>query len=588
MVLVTVITSICCHVSNVTNGTTPPPSISGQELITRDQILEIAHLYYAVEWRVDQDNVYSPGEIAGGLCAYSAEGWNTRIPYAWYGHDDIYEFLKKMMDVKGAGDIDTVTANGVPYKSGTVGGVECSGFVGETWKIPGQLFTSDIASSSLTTVLDWADLASGDAVNSAGHHVRLVDSYPYDSYGDKIRVYESTTLLGLEETKGVIRRVLPDEDTADFKIGYLPVRYNKISSKPSILSVLETGLGQVEVKWLGDVGDDSTHPRSGFRLYQSPDGDHWQLVPDKDETLLRIVDQSTLVQNLQPGGLYYFRVTSVKSGAESNPSDVYPVRLSLNQEPAVLLVDGFDKWFVKPENPSALNNGFLSAYAKALDRLGISFETVDNLVITRSDDPEDHFDPEDYRAIIYMLGDEGEAGLSRDYSLNILEELALARYLENGGNLFLSGSQLCEDFTDVYATLDNLRMNDAAFYRGYLKVGSSFENARTHSIESGSGIFSGIGGFDLDDGTMNYDISAPDIIWPGQGASVCLYYAEHSAAGIQYSGIFGQGTVAGKLVYLGFPYESIMEEKIRNDIMAAVMEYFLLYPNPRQAHTDGP
>ncbi|MBN2582788.1 MAG: hypothetical protein JXL80_06935, partial [Planctomycetes bacterium] len=173
-----------------------------------------------------------------------------------------------------------------------------------------------------------------------------------------------------------------------------------------------------------------------------------------------------------------------------------------------------------------------------------------------------------------MLGDEGEAGLSRDYSLNILEQLALAAYLRDGGQLLLSGSQLSEDLNDVYSRLDNTRMNDATFCADYLKVTGSTGNAGTHAVASGSGIFAGVKPFGFDDGSLHYDVAAADVLQPGPGAATCLSYEGGKSAAIQYAGTFGGGKEAGKIVYLGFPFESIVDQQSRAAVMTGVMEYF--------------
>lgn len=549
-----------------------PVMASGEELITRDQILENAYLSCAVEFRTDGDNVYASSQITGATCVYASPGWTTRLPYAWYGHDDIYEFLKKMMDGRGAGDVDT--SSGQPYTKGLVGGVECSGYVGECWKIPGRTFTNDLARDSLAAPVPWTALAPGDILNNPGRHVRLVEVYPYNSNYDKVKVFESTKGTGSGLANGVVRRVLPDDYNTNFKSGYVPRRYTKVSSKPSIVSVLKAGEGQVEIKWLGDVGDDGTHAQSGFRVYQSVDGTAWTMPQGQSESQLRLVNQSTIISGLSPGTMYFFKITSMKSGQESGCSKVYAIRFDSGRKPGVLIVDGFDKWFFKAENPANRNHDFVLSYARELSRLGIGFETVDNLVVTRSNDPQNRFLLQDYRAILYLLGDEGQAGLSRDYSLTILEQLALADYLRNGGQLFLSGSQLSEDLNDMYSKLDNIRMNDAEFYGGYLKVAGSSGDAKTHAVASGSGIFRNMESFTFDDGSRYYNVSAPDVIPPGPGAVTCLSYAGGASAGIQYQGTFGSGTVAGRTVYLGFPFESIVEQDARTAIMTAVMQYF--------------
>jgi hypothetical protein len=45
-------------------------------------------------------------------------------------------------------------------------------------------------------------------------------------------------------------------------------------------------------------------------------------------------------------------------------------------------------------------------------------------------------------------------------------------------------------------------------------------------------------------------------------------------AGLQFSGIFPNGTTAGKLVYLTFPFEAVYPQEKRSEIIAKVMNFF--------------
>ena len=45
-------------------------------------------------------------------------------------------------------------------------------------------------------------------------------------------------------------------------------------------------------------------------------------------------------------------------------------------------------------------------------------------------------------------------------------------------------------------------------------------------------------------------------------------------AAVQYSGLFGTGSVPGRIVYMGFGFETILSAANRNQIMQAVVNYF--------------
>ncbi len=84
----------------------------------------------------------------------------------------------------------------------------------------------------------------------------------------------------------------------------------------------------------------------------------------------------------------------------------------------------------------------------------------------------------------------------------------------------------------------------------------------------------------FDDGNHGtYNVDFPDGINPTGGSVRNMRYtgfdpAIYGGAGIQYEGIFGQGTVPGKIVYLGIPFETLYPESTRDSVMARILEFF--------------
>ncbi|HKI68212.1 MAG TPA: hypothetical protein VKA67_01390, partial [Verrucomicrobiae bacterium] len=70
-----------------------------------------------------------------------------------------------------------------------------------------------------------------------------------------------------------------------------------------------------------------------------------------------------------------------------------------------------------------------------------------------------------------------------------------------------------------------------------------------------------------------YKVGYPDVLTPtGGGTVAAINYPGVStgAAGIVYNGSAG----GGKVVYLGFPFETILSADVRNTYMADVLDYF--------------
>lgn len=514
-----------------------------KQTIARDQILEIAHLYYDIDWRCDANNAYGTS-IAGARCPYgTTSGWKVSLPYCWGGDDEIYQYLQKMTQGKGAGDRDTSSSS--PYYSGYVGSVDCSGYASQCFR-SGRYTTSSFGNVA-ATLASWDLLAPGDAINNAGSHIRLCEKYPTGT--GQILVYESTS--GGGALWKVTRRLLSYDNA------YAPIRYNYVATQPSLIDARVDSSGSATLRWLGAAS-------TGFRVEQSTDGMAWtrvrdtaQLGPDADEVV---------IGGLASDRTYYFRVRGVNGTTETAPSKVLPVRRTGGSVPRVLLVDGYDNWLRK--NAARTFNEFLIRYAKALDPSGAGLDSCDNLQVTRGDVALGS-----YPIVIWMAGDES----TKDYALNFREMLALRNYLRGGGKLFISGSEIGWDLVEEAVVYDNLEVFDSDFYRDFLKAQYIEDAAGTRqALGSAGSIFSGLV-VAFDNGTGGtYEVAYPDVIQAAQGSQACLIYDNaRGAAAVQYTGIFPGGTEEGKLVYLGFPFETIVAENVRREVMQRVTAYFL-------------
>jgi hypothetical protein len=85
----------------------------------------------------------------------------------------------------------------------------------------------------------------------------------------------------------------------------------------------------------------------------------------------------------------------------------------------------------------------------------------------------------------------------------------------------------------------------------------------------------------FDDGSQGiYAVGFPDVLTSfGSGASAAINYSGvvSGAAGIAYDGSSG----GGKVVYLGFPFETITSSAVRNTYMTDILSFFI--PGPMQS-----
>jgi N-acetylmuramoyl-L-alanine amidase len=331
---------------------------------------------------------------------------------------------------------------------------------------------------------------------------------------------------------------------------------------PEMISVSGDSTGsQARITW----SQHQVETVLGYRLYQSLDNLNWGSPIIMEDSLAR-EDTTVTIGALEPDQLYCFKLLAVDTtydAPESDYSNTYCLRTTTSQ-PQVLIVDGFDRrssWLT-PGHPFAAWNGL------SLDKLGISFETCANEVA------RDELNLQDYDALIWVLGDEGTA----DETFDIGEQDVVKSYLEGGGKLFVTGSE-------IGYHLGRGSTSDQAFYNNYLKASYAGDDAGDYTVTGVAGtIFEGLS-FSYG---QTYDEDYPDYINANGGSIVCMDYSASRHAAIQYQGTFGSGTLEGKLVNIGFPWETIGSEGARDQIMARVMQFFGYSTEVSEQLAEGP
>jgi len=176
-----------------------------------------------------------------------------------------------------------------------------------------------------------------------------------------------------------------------------------------------------------------------------------------------------------------------------------------------------------------------------------------------------------YSSVFWLLGDESTA----DRTLTFAEQIKVKAYLEAGGNLFISGSEIGWDLGRSHAASEP---GDLSFYQNYLKAQFVYDG--TSSMTAAQGIAGSIfEGLTVTIG-QTYPEDYPDDIQPINGASAALIYnaqrtdGSSRLAGLSYAGTFGSSIVQGKLVYLAFPFETIGSATYRNALIQRVVTFF--------------
>ena len=335
---------------------------------------------------------------------------------------------------------------------------------------------------------------------------------------------------------------------------------------PTRLVARNSGVGQVTLSWApppwgdGVVGDAAT----SYKVYHSSNGHGFD-----DGTV--VSDTALAVTGLAPRSLHFFRVTALNEGGESFPTPVVAVRTPLSGGRAEwLMVDGFDRLdeaaMIPQWESSALGTArrmflermnrydYAVEHGQALDSCGRAFDGALNEAVVAGD-----VALATYGAVDWFVGEEAAA----DGSLSDGGRALLAAYLEGGGRLLLSGSEI------GYDLVDNGR--DPYFYEHYLRAAYRGDDADTYDfVGLPGGPFAGLVGRFDDSSYGTYNVDLPDRLGATGGSSVVLSYSGGTGDGaaVAYSG-------AWRLVYFGFPLETITDAATRSDLFCAAADYLL-------------
>jgi spore germination protein YaaH len=317
--------------------------------------------------------------------------------------------------------------------------------------------------------------------------------------------------------------------------------------KPIAFRIANTGNGQVELAVNQSAG------ATGYRIYMSLDGVNF-------DSGTNFPNGTTVLSNLSPDTTYYFKVSAFNGNGESGITEVLAVRPSVNAA-AILIVNGFDR-----VTGTVNTFDFIRRFAPSVVKQGYAFNSCANEAVENGD-----VSLPDYDIVLWISGEEGTA----NESFSNAEQILIADYLEFGGKMFVSGSEIGYDLVGQGNSSDQL------FYQTYLKAQYVMDRVPTYNISGTSGgIFANLQNLTFDNGSHGtYDVDYPDGINPFGGAGSNMTYdgydpATYGGAGIQYEGIFGQGAVPGKIVYLGVPFETLYPESTRDSVMARVLAFF--------------
>jgi uncharacterized lipoprotein YddW (UPF0748 family) len=350
---------------------------------------------------------------------------------------------------------------------------------------------------------------------------------------------------------------------------------------PERLVARNTAPGEVTLTWAappccdGVAGDAAT----GYKVYHSTNGRAF-------DNGVEPTDLSLAVTDLSPGSLHFFRVTALNEGGESFPTPVVAVRTPDNGEPvAFLIVDGFDRLdqtALIPQSEAAFHGtarrmylermnhyDYAVEHGQALDACALAFDGAVNEAIEAGD-----LDLDRYPAVDWFVGEDSSADTAVDgAALSDVERALLASYLDGGGGLLISGSEIGYDLVE--------QGRDPSFYRDRLRASYQGDDAGTYQFAGVPGsLFEGLAG-SFDDSTGGtYDVAYPDRLGGTAGSTVVLEYAGGlgGGAGVAYAGDRRAGEP--RLVHVGFPLETVTDPATRAALFCRAAELLLPEEEP--------
>ena len=514
--------------------------------VTPAEALAMADLYVQHQWTATAANITNgrindPNGVEIETPEWVESGSNYHAPYQWGGFRTLEQLETGLLNGKYAGDKATDCAQNYCVSSHCVG-VDCSGLVSRCWKLPTHYSTRMMDDSIAVAYQNWDELQPGDVIHKEGH-VRMVILRNPD--GSFLTV----------EAAGY-----------DWKVSYRSYYISQLSSyTPRYYIGMEGVIGNIpkpELQAL-NVSDSltitwlpvDTAEIAGYNiLYQ--EGSSWVSAMNGN---IIAADQSAVVLPIAAETPTYYKMQSVASSDDSTmsfPSDTYGSYKAGTNE-TILIVDGFDR--IDGSFPFPYHE-FSKTMGNALKPWGYSFESADNDAVISG-----AVDLTNYDAVFWNLGDESTA----DETFNEVEQNFVKSYLQQGGSLFISGSEIAWDLDNLGSTTDR------NFIRNYLKVSYAQDDAGSYEVHGQTNtVFENLA-LNYDNGNYGvYEENYPDAFSTTGGGAVALRYGNNLIAAVHFSGMVPGGSELAHVFMMGFPFETIYDDWQKISLAGMVLSDF--------------
>lgn len=315
---------------------------------------------------------------------------------------------------------------------------------------------------------------------------------------------------------------------------------------------------------------------------------------------------------LEPGIAYHYKVTAVNKGGESFPSEVVSALYEPNAQQTILVVNGFHRLSA----PEVVNDGVRQGFDMDSD-IGVSYgltagwngrQTNFDMSKMGTEGPDGLGYGRDELAGRFIAGNDfnyvmthteaiasahkynvascsskaveiGKVKLDRYAAADLILGLErynaysvkfykafpptlqqkITEYMQHGGRMMVSGAYVASDMGDA---------RDRAWL------------SQTYGITSGGQLqglpLSGVSGMGLDTfafynslNAEHYAVQKVDVLQPNASAFCAMQYSDGSSAAV------GCNSYKGKSFVMGFPFETIIDNATRCNIMRGILSFLL-------------
>jgi len=329
-----------------------------------------------------------------------------------------------------------------------------------------------------------------------------------------------------------------------------------------------------------------------------------------------------ILDDIQPDTIYSFKVTAINGGGESFPSEVLSACLSSDSKGSIAIVSAFDRtsgpaWFNDEHHAGFMNMvdqgvpygmdlhtvgdqfdyrkdspwldddspGHGASYAdleaKVIPGNSFDFSYVHGLSIRKagysfvslSDESlvNDSLELDSYDLVDYLAGEERTTYLPKNDSVCHYEVWpeamlnALENYLLGGGRLLVTGAHIASDMHE-----QELDERVGKLLKFKWRTSNASRLGQFYSMDPEFAQMDQEFRFNTTIDPVLYTVEGADALEPVDSTAITLmrYSENNMSAGVAFRGNYG-------VVSLGFPFETIVDQEMRDLVMKQTLNYLL-------------